>query len=106
MKITRYGSVTRLNPEGYENYKRLHANIWTDVAEMIRKSHIQNYSIYYRDGQLFSYFEYTGDDFEADMATIAADESTQKWWQACTPNFNPYVPGELWAPMEEVFYQA
>lgn len=103
--MKRYGMVTRLKPEGYENYKKLHADIWPGVAEMIRRHHIHNYSIYYRDGQLFSYFEYSGDDFDADMAAIAADPETQRWWEVCTPHFDPYVPGENWALMKEVFYQ-
>ena len=45
---------------------------------MIRQCHIRNYSIYLRrfdDGQyyLFSYFEYCGDNYAADMAKMAAD---------------------------------
>lgn len=66
----------------------------------------QQRSGYYRDGQLFSYFEYVGNDFEADMAKIAADPKTLEWWKACTPDFDPYEPGEYWSDMEEVFYLA
>ena len=39
---------------------------------MIQECNIRNYSIYYRDGYLFSYYEYVGDDYEADMAKMAA----------------------------------
>ncbi|GAG27149.1 unnamed protein product, partial [marine sediment metagenome] len=56
----------------------------------------------------FSYFEYTGEDFEADMATMAADEETQRWWDECKPCLEPVEdlpPGEVWAPMESVFFQ-
>ncbi len=102
--MKRYGMVTRLKPGGYENYKKLHADIWPDVLWMIEHCNIRNYSIYYREGLLFSYFEYVGDDFEKDMAVMAADETTQRWWKACTPDFDPYVPGEYWAPMEELFH--
>ena len=37
---------------------------------MIRQCNIQNYTIFLREPEnlLFSYFEYTGDDREADMA--------------------------------------
>lgn len=102
--MKRYGMVTRLKPEGYENYKKLHADAWPDVLKMITRCNIRNYSIYYRDGQLFSYFEYLGQDFEGDMAIMAADETTQKWWKACHPDFDPYIPGKPWALMEELFY--
>jgi L-rhamnose mutarotase len=38
---------------------------------------------------LFSYFEYTGDDFGADMKKMAADTSTRKWWQETDPTQLP-----------------
>ena len=102
--MKRYGMVTRIQPEGIENYKELHANPWPEVSQKIKECNMQNYSIYYRDGQLFSYFEYTGNDFEGDMAKMAEHEPTLKWWAACTPHFDPYEPGKYWAEMEEVFY--
>src|SRR5438477_3914464 len=84
-KVQRYGSVIGLRAEKIEEYKKLHAAVWPDVLRVIKECHIQNYSIYLRkldDGNyyLFSYFEYTGDDFKADMAKMAADATTQKWW--------------------------
>ena len=56
---------------------------------------------------LFSYFEYTGADFAADMATMAADPKTQEWWALCDPCQLPLAdraPGEWWAAMDEVFH--
>ena len=38
---------------------------------------------------LFSYFEYTGSDFAADMAKLAADPTTQRWWEVCKPCHEP-----------------
>ena len=88
--MKRFGSVIGLRDDKLEEYKKLHAAVWPDVLKMIKQCHIQNYSIYLRklpDGQnyLFSYFEYTGDDFAADMAKMAADPTTQKWWSVCKP---------------------
>ncbi|MCX6966504.1 MAG: L-rhamnose mutarotase [Verrucomicrobia bacterium] len=110
--MKRYGSVLGLHPEKIEEYKRLHAAVWPKVLERIKASHIQNYSIYLRhiDGKpyLFSYFEYTGTDFAADMAQMAADPVTQDWWSHCIPCQNPLpdrAEGEWWASMEEVFHQ-
>ena len=79
---------------------------------MIRECDIRNYSIYLRqldDGQhyLFSYFEYVGSDFAADMAKMAADPTTQRWWAFCKPCQKPLAnraPDEWWASMEEVFH--
>ena len=110
--MKRYGTVIGLAPEKVEEYKRLHAEVWPDVLAMIRECNIRNYSIYLRtldDGRpyLFSYFEYTGGDFESDMAKMAADPTTQQWWSYCMPCQRPLehrAEGEWWAGMEEVFH--
>jgi len=110
--MKRYGMVIALRPEKAEEYKKLHAAVWPDVLNLIKECHITNYSIYLRkleDGQLylFSYFEYTGADFAADMATMAADPTTQRWWTLCQPCQKPLsdrAPGEWWAGMEEIFH--
>lgn len=110
--MKRFGTVIALHPEKVEEYKALHAQAWPDVLKMITACHIQNYSIYLRcldDGRpyLFSYFEYTGQDFAADMARMAADPTTQRWWSFCKPCQDPLrsrAPDEWWAAMEEVFH--
>jgi L-rhamnose mutarotase len=110
--MRRYGMVIGLRPEQVGEYKKLHAAVWPDVLKMIRACHIRNYSIYLReldDGQpyLFSYFEYTGQDFGSDMAKMAADPTTQRWWSFCKPCQKPLAqraPEEWWANMEEVFH--
>ena len=111
-KVQRYGSVIGIEPESIEEYKRLHADVWPGVLKQIKECNIRNYSIYLCELEkgkyyLFSYFEYTGDNFEADMAKMAADETTQKWWKHTDPLQVP-VPtrkqDEWWAKMEEVFH--
>ena len=110
--MTRYGSVIGLKEEKIEEYKKLHSAVWPGVLEMIKKCNIQNYSIYCRklpDGKyyLFSYLEYIGHDFAADMAKMARDPETQKWWAVCNPCQEPLpdrAKGEWWAQMEEVFH--
>ncbi len=111
--MQRYGMVIGLRAEKLEEYKKLHATAWPEVLRKIKECHIQNYSIYLRqldDGRhyLFSYFEYIGTDFAADMAKMAADETTQRWWSLCKPCQQPLTsraPEEWWANMEEVFHQ-
>jgi L-rhamnose mutarotase len=99
--------VLRVKPEATERYKQYHAAVWPEVLDMIGKCGIRNYSIYFKDGFLFSYFEYCGDNFEADMAKMAADAKTQEWWAIMEPMQEPLPtrkPGEWWADMEEVFH--
>ncbi len=105
--MKRYGMVIALDPEKVEEYKRYHADPWPEVLDMIRQCNIRNYSIFYKDGYLFSYFEYVGDDFQADMDRMAADPKTQQWWSIVKPMQRPLPtrrPGEWWAEMEEVFH--
>jgi L-rhamnose mutarotase len=105
--MTRHGSIIRVKPEKLEEYKALHAAVWPGVLRMIHACNIRNYSIYHKDGLLFSTFEYVGDDFDADMAKMAADPETQRWWDVCKPCHDPLetrAEGEWWAEMEEVFH--
>jgi L-rhamnose mutarotase len=104
--------MIEVKPEKLDEYKRLHAAVWPGVLRMIKQCHLQNYSIYLRklpDGKhyLFSYFEYAGDDFAGDMAKMAADPETQRWWAVCKPCQEPLAdraPDEWWAGLEEVFH--
>ena len=105
--MKRFGMVIGVRPEKLAEYKRLHAAAWPEVLDMIRKCNIRNYSIFEKDGRLFSYFEYVGKDFEADMAKMAADPVTREWWTHCKPCQEPLEtrkPGEWWAMMDEVFH--
>ena len=106
--MMRVGQVIKVRPEQEEKYKELHAAVWPDVAKMITECNIRNYSIFLRDHYLFSYFESIGDDYEADMAKMAADPVTQDWWAVCKPCQQPvdsHTEAEWWADMEEVFHQ-
>ena len=103
----RYGSIIRVKPEMLEEYKTLHAAVWPAVLSRISESGIRNYSIFYKDGWLFSYFEYTGHNFERDMQLMAQEEVTQQWWALCKPCQLPLETrrhDEWWATMEEVFH--
>lgn len=105
--IKRYGQVIRVKPEKFAEYKKLHATVWPDILELISDCNIRNYSIYYKDGFLFSYYEYVGTDYEKDMAKMAAAPINKKWWDVCKPCQEPLetrASGEWWADMEELFH--
>ncbi|WP_438317975.1 L-rhamnose mutarotase [Candidatus Caldatribacterium sp. SIUC1] len=105
--MRRFGMVIRLKPDKVEEYKELHRNVWPEVLKTIKECNIQNYTIFYKDGYLFSYYEYTGENYEEDMKKMAEDPITQKWWALCKPCQEPLKTrkeGEWWAEMEEVFH--
>lgn len=105
--MKRYGQVIRLRPGMEARYRELHLSVWPAVLARIAECGIRNYTIYLRDGWLFATFEYHGDDFAADMAKMAADPETQRWWRETDPCQEPAPfakPGEWWAGMDEVFH--
>ena len=105
--MKRYGQVAKVRPEKETYYRQLHANPWPGVLKTITDCNIRNYSIYIRDGYAFSYYEYIGMDYEADMEKMAADPITQEWWDECIPCLQPVESAPVdacWSDMEEVFY--
>lgn len=108
----RFAWVTGLKPEKAAHYEDLHAHPWPGVCRMIKKSHIRNYSIFKREiggkTYLFSYLEYTGADFGADMKKLAADPETRRWWKETDPCQQPLpdaaAKGKIWSDATEVFH--
>lgn len=110
--IKRYGMVLGLKKEKIGEYKKLHADVWPEVLKVITKHNICNHSIYLREIEkdkfyLFSYIEYTGEDFEADMKKMAATPIMQKWDEVtklCQHPVETHDKGQWWVLMEEVFH--
>lgn len=103
----RFAAVIRLRPEHETAYRQLHDAAWPEVLATLKRANVQNFSIFLRDGLLFSYLEYAGEDYAADMAAVAADEATRRWWQLTDPCQQPFesaAEGEWWAPAEELFH--
>ncbi len=108
----RFAWITGLKPEKLAYYKKLHADPWPSVNRRLKESHIQNYSIHLREIEgklyLFSYLEYTGSDWDADMKKIADDPETQRWWKETDPCQAPLpdaaAKGKIWSDLEEVYY--
>jgi L-rhamnose mutarotase len=106
--MKRYAQVIGIKPDRLEVYKQLHAAVWPAVLKTIHDCNIRNYSIFvHGDSLLYAYFEYVGDDFDGDMARMAADPMTQEWWAICIPMQVPVEerkPGEHWHTIDEVFH--
>ncbi|KJE34701.1 hypothetical protein UF64_13375 [Thalassospira sp. HJ] len=107
--MTRHGQLIGIGANAIAEYKALHAAVWPGVLAKISQCNIRNYSIFLKEPEnlLFAYFEYVGSDFETDMAKMAADPETQKWWSVCMPLQRPLdsrAEGEWWSEMPEVFH--
>lgn len=104
--MQRKAMVIRVLPEKVAEYRALHAAPFAGVLAALKAAGVGNYSIFLKDDVLFGYLEYHGDDWDADMARVAADPETQAWWALTDPCQTPWPtarPGEWWSEMESVF---
>ena len=104
-----FGQLGRLKPEKIEEYEALHGAPWPEVLQTITACNLRNYSIFLQDDKVFAYFEYVGDDFDADMEKMAHDPVTQQWWQHTKPCFVKYAidpASEFYHDMKPIFYYA
>ena len=105
--VQRRAMVIKVLPDKLAAYRALHADPFAGVLAALKAAHVGNYSIFLKDDVLFAYLEYSGDDWDADMARVAADPDTQRWWALTDPCQTPWPTaraGEWWSDMEPVFF--
>jgi L-rhamnose mutarotase len=111
-KVKRCAMVIGLRPEMLDAYVLLHKYTWPEVLNKITEGNIRHYAIYLTElegkNYLFGYFEYIGDDFEADMTMIDSDPASIAWMKFTDKGCQLPIPtraeGEWWAMMDEVFF--
>ena len=102
-----FGQLGRLKKEKIQEYEALHANPWPQVVKTIHDCNLRNYSIFLQGDKVFAYFEYVGEDYDADMEKMAQDPITQEWWAHTKPCFIQYSidPGsQFYHDMKPIFY--
>jgi len=107
--VKRVGMVIGIKPEKIAEYKSVHGDGNPGVRDLLTTANMENFSIFmhkFDDGNyyLFGYYEYTGDDFEGDMAKMAAEERTVEWLKMCDPMQIPFDGQKSWSEMEQVYY--
>jgi L-rhamnose mutarotase len=105
----RIGMVIGMRPDRISAYEALHAASNPGVRDLLARYHLHNFSIFLHQldsGQyyLFGYYEYTGNDYRADMEKLDAEPRNQEWLRTTDPMQIP-LPGEnTWSTMREVYY--
>lgn len=107
--VKRVGMVIKIKPEFIDEYKALHADSNPGVRDLLREANMRNFSIFLHqldDGNWyeFGYYEYTGNDFEADMEKLDNHPRNIEWLQICDPMQIPLEGYDGWAEMELVYY--
>lgn len=103
-EIRRFGSLIKVRPEYEERYIILHKHAFPGVLKQISACNIHSYSIFLHSGLLFSYYEYSGMDYTADMARMGQDQTTREWWKLTDPMQEPLEQrseGEWWMTLPE-----
>jgi len=99
--------AARLRPELREEYLGLHRAVWPQVEATITDCGIRNFTIFVTGEVIFGYFEYVGDDYDADQARMALDPVTQEWWSRtgpCQLPFHPDSDAPNWEPLDEAWH--
>ena len=107
--VKRVGMVIKIKPEYIEEYKAVHSDSNAGVRDLLIKANMRNFSIFLHqmdDGNWyeFGYYEYTGDDFEADMAWLEKHPRNIEWLKVCDPMQIPLEGFDSWAEMEQVYF--
>jgi len=108
MTRERHALVVGVRPERRKEYLELHSSVWPQVEANLRDCKIENYSIFIDGDVLFAYYEYVGDDHDADLARVGDDPVTREWWTHTDPCqvriTDERDPGALWQPLDEVWH--
>ena len=104
----RIGMVIGIKPDQIEEYKKIHADSYPGVRDLLNKYNIHDLSIFLQEieGKFyeFGYYEYTGDDFDGDMGKLAAEPRNIEWLKICDPMQIPLPGSESWTEMEQVYF--
>lgn len=106
--VKRVGMVIGIHPDNIDEYKRLHAEDNPGVRDLLSKYNMYNFHIFLTeiDGKWyeFGYYEYTGNDFEADMAELAKEPRNIEWLKTCDPMQIPLSGEKGWREMELIYF--
>jgi L-rhamnose mutarotase len=104
----RFGGIIGLKPENVAEYTRLHTGDNCTIRDLLRKANIGSNSIFLHEIEgkwyEFSYVEYIGNDYEGDMAKLAAEPRFQAWLKVCDAMQIPLEGEKSWAMMEQIYY--
>lgn len=73
---------------------------------LILDANIQNWTLYEKDGKVYFYYEYVGDDFQTDLTELEATAGFQAFSNKIEPLFKTASGDkkQIWTYMKEVFH--
>ena len=104
--MQRFAFKMKMKPGMKAEYKRRHAEIWPEIAELIRKSGVSDYSIFLDEETniLFGVQKVSGNLGSQDLGF---NEIQKKWWDYMADLMDVNADNSpVSIPLEEVFYLA
>lgn len=102
--MKRFIMYSELKPDKVRDYEELHADPWPELLKLLDRCNIHHYSISLRGNQVFTYYEYTGTDYEKDMEIMDHSPVMQKWWTYSKPCFTGHETEQYYEELREVFW--
>ncbi|KAL8292801.1 hypothetical protein RQP46_001413 [Phenoliferia psychrophenolica] len=113
MPSKRVCQIIRVKPDRFEEYCKVHAEVWPGVLAALDRAHFTDYSIHHDPihNLLIATFKYVGVDWDGDMEAVAADAETRRWWALTDSMQMSLVEGATksggpvpwWLNLQEVF---
>lgn len=108
-EVKRIGMVIKLDSSRMKEYLSFHADSNAGVRDLLEKYNLRNFSIFITtldDGNYyeFGYYEYTGKNFEADMAALDNEPRNKEWLRICDPMQIPLKGETTWKKMKQVYF--
>ena len=77
--MIRKAFLMSVNPDAHAEYEKRHRPIWYDLAEILKRNGVTNYSIFLDEetSQLFGYAEIESEEL---WSSIAATDECRRWW--------------------------
>ncbi len=107
--VKRIGMVIKVKAERLDEYLKLHSDAEPGVRDLLSKYNMRNFSIFLtqlEDGNYyeFGYWEYWGENFEADMAAMAKEPRNKEWLEMCDPMQIPLQGEKGWREMDRIYF--
>ncbi len=108
-QVKRVAMVIKVKADRLDEYLKLHSDSEPGVRDLLSKYNMRNFSIFLtqlEDGNYyeFGYWEYWGDDFEADMAAMEKEPRNREWLEMCDPMQIPLQGEKGWREMQRIYF--
>jgi L-rhamnose mutarotase len=106
-RMKRIAMLLKIKPGKKDDYISIHKNVWPEIVQALKESHITNNSTFVNNELLFMYLEYNGIDFAADWKKYGENQKVKEWFAILKNCVEPYekpMPPTIWSVLEETFH--